>query len=211
MDPAVGFASQGSVLPARESRGLPVVSINVPEVDVEFLRVSEKQLPKFFAEYQRGGRRGSWDLDSDYGDNTPLGKLAEPVYLNRFVLGGQRNERVLNHLPIQDIAQLQQPGLYFAVLRRVGNFSGQFDTAFFTVSDIGLHARAYRDTLYVHTASLHDGSPLKGVELRVLDARGEAILKSASDGHGNALRTDTRGALTVSRRIRSRSRMRERV
>jgi len=71
LDPAVGFASQGSVLPARESRGLPVVSINVKEVDVEFLRVNEKSLPKFFSEYQRGGRRGSWDLDSDYGDSTP--------------------------------------------------------------------------------------------------------------------------------------------
>ena len=187
LEPVAGFASQGSVLPARDSRGLPVVSVNVPEVDVEFLRVREGELPRFFAQFQRGGRRGGWDLDRDYGGNAPLRELAEPVYLNRFVLGGQRNERVLNHLPIQDIAQLQQPGLYFAVLRRVGNFSGQFDTAFFTVSDIGLHARAYRDTLYVHTASLHDGSPLKGVELRVLDARGEAILKSASDGHGNAL------------------------
>ena len=39
-------------------------------------------------------------------------------YLNRFLLGGERNERVLNYLPIQDIAELQQPGLYFAVLRR---------------------------------------------------------------------------------------------
>ena len=40
LEPAVGFASQGSVLPSKESRGLPVVSINVPEVDVEFLRVT---------------------------------------------------------------------------------------------------------------------------------------------------------------------------
>ena len=55
MEPAVGFASQGSVLPARESRGLPVVSVNVPEVDVEFLRVRDSEVAKFFAEYQRGG------------------------------------------------------------------------------------------------------------------------------------------------------------
>ena len=59
--------------------------------------------------------------------------------------------------------------------------TGEFETAFFTVSDIGLHARAYRDTLYVHAASLHDGAPLKGVELRVLDAGGEAVLKAATD------------------------------
>jgi len=187
LDPAVGFASQGSVLPARESRGLPVVSINVPEVDVEFLRVTEKQLPKFFAEYQRGGRRGSWDLDSDYGDSTPLGKLAEPVYLNRFVLGGKPNERVLTYLPIQDIRELQDPGLYFAVMKRTGKFAGEFETAFFTVSDIGLHTRAYKDKLFVHTASLQDGSATGGVELKVLDARGEAILAGKTDGNGNAL------------------------
>ncbi|WBX92843.1 alpha-2-macroglobulin family protein [Pseudoxanthomonas mexicana] len=187
LDPAVGFASQGSVLPARESRGLPVVSINVPEVDVEFLRVSEKQLPKFFAEYQRGGRRGSWDLDSEYGDSTPLGKLAEPVYLNRFVLGGKPNERVLTYLPIQDIRELQDPGLYFAVMKRTGKFAGEFETAFFTVSDIGLHTRAYKDKLFVHTASLQDGSATGSVELTVLDARGEAVLAGKTDGNGNAL------------------------
>lgn len=187
LDPAVGFASQGSVLPARESRGLPVVSINVPEVDVEFLRVSEKQLPKFFAEYQRGGRRGSWDLDSEYGDSTPLGELAEPVYLNRFVLGGKPNERVLTYLPIQDIRELQDPGLYFAVMKRTGKFAGEFETAFFTVSDIGLHTRAYKDKLFVHTASLQDGSATGSVELKVLDARGEAVLAGKTDGNGNAL------------------------
>ncbi len=187
LDPAVGFASQGSVLPARESRGLPVVSINVPEVDVEFLRVTEKQLPKFFAEYQRGGRRGSWDLDSEYGDSTPLGKLAEPVYLNRFVLGGKPNERMLTYLPIQDIRELQDPGLYFAVMKPTGKFAGEFETAFFTVSDIGLHTRAYKDKLFVHTASLQDGSATGSVELKVLDARGEAVLTGKTDGNGNAL------------------------
>src|SRR5690606_12565130 len=204
LEPVAGFASQGSVLPARESRGLPVVSVNVDEVDVEFLRVREDALPRFFAQFQRGGRRGGWELDRDYGDGTPLRELAEPAYLNRFVLGGGRNERVVSHLPVQDIAELQQPGLYFAVMRRVGRCSDSYDTAFFTVGDIGLHAGAYRDRLYVHTASLRDGAPLKGVELRVLDARGQALLKSATDGNGNALldyRLDA-GHVLVARRGR---------
>ncbi|HEV8695116.1 MAG TPA: alpha-2-macroglobulin family protein, partial [Lysobacter sp.] len=125
LEPAVGFASQGSVLPARESRGLPVVSVNVSEVDVEFLRIKEKELPKFFAEFQRGGRRSGWDLERDYSwddedgtehSRTPLSNLAEPVYVNRFVLGGKKNERVLTYLPLQDIEELQEPGLYFAVM-----------------------------------------------------------------------------------------------
>ena len=187
LEPAAGFASQGSVLPARESRGLPVVSVNVAEVDVEFLRVREDNLPAFFRQYQRGGRRGSWELDSDYGDKTPIAQLAEPVYVNRFVLGGEQNERVLTYLPIQGIKELQQPGLYFAVMKRSGSFEGEYDTAFFSVSDIGLHTRAYKDTLFVHTASLANGAPVKQVQLRVLDAKGEVVLKGQSDANGNAL------------------------
>ena len=187
LKPVAGFASQGSVLPARDSRGLPVVSVNVGEVDVEFLRVREKQLPSFFSQYQRGGRRGSWELDSEYGDRTPMSQLAEPVYVNRFILGGKQNERVLTYLPTQDIKELQEPGLYFAVMKRTGSFDSEFDTAFFTVSDIGLHTRAYKDTLFVHTASLQSGASLKRVDLRILDAKGEVVLKGSTDANGNAL------------------------
>jgi len=197
LDPAVGFASQGSVLPARESRGLPVVSVNVPEVDVEFLRVREKDLPTFFSQYQRGGRRGSWELDSEYGDKTPLNQLAEPVYVNRFILGGKQNERVLTYLPIQDVKELQQPGLYFAVMKRTGSFDSEFDTSFFTVSDIGLHTRAYKDKLFVHTASLADGAAAKKVDLKIIDGKGEVILKGQTDGNGNALLNYTLDAAHV--------------
>jgi uncharacterized protein YfaS (alpha-2-macroglobulin family) len=187
LSPVVGFASQGSVLPVKESRGLPVVSVNVSEVDVEFLRVEEKSLPRFFVDYQRGGRRGSWELESEWSGRTALSKMAQPVYVNRFVLGGERNERVLTYLPVQEIPELQQPGLYFAVMKRAGSFGDQFETAFFTVSDIGLHVRAYRDRLFVHTASLRDGEGLGKAALRILDARGETVYRGETDSNGNAM------------------------
>jgi hypothetical protein len=189
LQPAVGFASQGSVLPARESRGLPVVSVNVPEVDVEFFRVRDSEVAKFFADYQRGGRRSGWQLDEgDYdGSRTPIRRFAESVYVNRFVLGGAQNERRLTHLPVQDIAELQQPGLYFAAMKQVGRFDGEYETAIFFVSDIGLHVRAYKDRIYVHTASLKSGEALSDVALSVLNRNGETTIKAATDGNGDAL------------------------
>ncbi|QNN46891.1 alpha-2-macroglobulin family protein [Thermomonas brevis] len=208
LDPAVGFASQGSVIPAKESRGLPVVSVNVDEVDVEFLRVRDAALPKFFAEYQHGGRRSNWELDPSWYDpddedsRSPINKLAEPVYVNRFVLGGERNERVLTYLPVQDIAELQKPGLYFAVMKKTGSFRGEYDVAFFSVSDIGLHVRAYKDKLFVHTASLASGEGIANVELRVLDARGEPVFKGSTDGNGNALLNYTLDAAHVLTAVR---------
>jgi uncharacterized protein YfaS (alpha-2-macroglobulin family) len=187
LKPVVGFASQGSVLPSKENRGLPVVSVNVAEVDVEFLRVRDAKLPAFFSQYQRGGRRGGWDLDSEYDDRSPLVDLAEPVYVNRFLLGGKQNERVLTYLPLKDITELQAPGLYFAVMKRTGSYEGEFETSFFTVSDIGLHTRAYKEQLFVHAASLQSGAATGKVDLKILDAAGEAVLKGQTDGNGNAL------------------------
>ena len=208
LEPAVGFASQGSVIPAKESRGLPVVSVNVDEVDVEFLRVRDAALPKFFADYQRGGRRSNWELDPSWYDEddkdsrSPINKLAEPVYVNRFLLGGERNERVLTYLPVQDIPELQKPGLYFAVMKKTGSFRDEFEVAFFSVSDIGLHVRAYKDKLFVHTASLASGDGIANVELKVLDARGEPVFKASTDGNGNALLATTLDAAHVLTAVR---------
>lgn len=187
LEPVVGFASQGSVLPARESRGLPVVSVNVPEVDVEFFRVKDKLLPTFYAQYQRGGQKDGYDLDASYNGHTPIAKMADSVYLNRFVLGGKENERVLNYLPIQSIDELAKPGLYFAVMKPAAHFKNGYQTALFFVSDIGLHVRAYKDKVFVHTASLRSGAPIPGVDLQVIDKKGEPVVKATTDASGNAL------------------------
>jgi uncharacterized protein YfaS (alpha-2-macroglobulin family) len=45
--PAFYFASRGMVLPAAQNGGLPVTTVNVPEVDIQFLKVKPDQLPKF--------------------------------------------------------------------------------------------------------------------------------------------------------------------
>ncbi len=188
MQPAIGFASQGSVLPARETRGLPVVSINVKEVDVEFLRVRDKEVSNFFAAYQKNGKRSGYELDASYWyrDGRPVAQIADSVYANRFTLTGKENERTLNYLPIQNITELSQPGLYFAVMKRAGSFAEEYETSFFFVSDIGLHTRAYEDALFVHAASLKSGAAAAGVELTILDAKGESVVTGRTDADGNA-------------------------
>ena len=161
------------------------------EVDVEFLRVSEKNLPQVLRRVpaRRPPRQlGPGQRYYDDDKHAACGELAEPVYVNRFVLGGKPNERVLTYLPIQDITELQEPGLYFAVMKRTGKFTGEFETAFFTVSDIGLHTRAYKDKLFVHAASLQQRRRRRrrrteGARRR----RARPFLKGETDGNGNAL------------------------
>ena len=49
LQPSVGFASRGSLLPTRLAEGLPVIALNVDKVDVEFFRVKPDSMPSFLA------------------------------------------------------------------------------------------------------------------------------------------------------------------
>ncbi len=191
MQPSVGFASRGSVLPARGTRGLPVIAVNTPQVDVEFFRVHDDSLSDFFAAYTHNGLRESWDLDPRWGwggrKGAPVTQIADSVYSHRFTLDCQANERCINYLPIQDIRQLAKPGAYFAVMRRAGNLRDSYATSVFYVSNIGLHTRAYQNRLFVHAAGLADGKPLPGVQLEIMDANGKGKVAGHTDDNGNAL------------------------
>ncbi|MGY3040986.1 uncharacterized protein YfaS (alpha-2-macroglobulin family) [Rhodanobacter sp. TND4EL1] len=194
---AVGFASHGSVLPARGTRGLPLVSMNVHDADVEFFRVHDDALSDLFCAYPRNGHRDSYELDHDVsyynkcGDDKrsrmPITDIADSVYANHYTLGGEANERTVTYLPVQNIKQLAQPGVYMAVVKAGGTFKDGYDTATFFVSDLGLHLRVYRDNVLLHVASLRDGTPVNAVDIEVRDADGHGKLKASTDADGNAL------------------------
>lgn len=178
--PLVGFASQGMILPTHESRGLPIIALNVAEVDVEFLRVDDKKIGKFLREFQQNGRRSYWSLDT-------LSRMSTSVYKNRFALQGQNNERSVNFIPIRDIDELRPAGLYFAVLNRAGQFSYEQETAMFFVSDIGLHVRAYKDRMLVLTTSLKTGAPKPNVALNLQNEKGVTLVDVSTDSNGLAM------------------------
>ncbi|MFC5527813.1 alpha-2-macroglobulin [Rhodanobacter ginsengisoli] len=194
---AVGFASHGSVLPARGTRGLPLVSMNVHDADVEFFRVHEDALSDLFCAYPANKHRDSYELDHDVRDwdtcdkNTrlrrPITDMADSVYANHYTLGGDANERTVTYLPVQGIPPLAQPGVYMAVVKQGGTFKGSYDTSIFFVSDLGLHLRVYRDNVLLHVASLRDGTPVTGVDVQIDDDGGHTRLKATTDGSGNAL------------------------
>ena len=93
----------------------------------------------------------------------------------------------MTYLPVQDIRQLAEPGVYVAVVKAGGTFKDGYDTATFFVSDLGLHLRVYRDNALLHVASLRDGSPVNAVDVEIRDEPGRSKLKATTDADGNAL------------------------
>src|SRR5207244_2178451 len=134
--PSYDLASNGMVLPAGQNGGLPVITVNVPEVDIQFLRVKNERLPDFLDrvitrpksnrqqaedeesdgdrneyDYRRSSLRGAvgyYQLDEFRG-------LTESVYLGRFAAERQPNRRSVTYIPVEDIRELREPGVYVAV------------------------------------------------------------------------------------------------
>lgn len=206
MPPAHFFASRGTVLPAGQNGGLPVVTVNTPEVDVQFLRVEPAQLPAFLdkvygirrneaaeegepsyydEEYYDGGavdlrgRTSGWYLDR-------LKDLSKSVYLGRFLTDDKKDRRHVSFLPVENIKELKEPGVYIAVMSAPGSFAGDYQTTYFYVSDIGLHLHRNGGRIDAFATSLKSGTALDGVEFELLDGDGKRVATVKGDGDGRA-------------------------
>lgn len=210
MAPSYFFASKGTVLPAGLNGGLPLVTVNVPEVDVEFLRVPPEKMPKFIGMVL--GRKGQHDNNSDEGESdagdndydywnnrnrlkgqtsgwqlNALQGMAESVYSNRFITNEVPNSRKVSFLPVEKISELKAPGIYVAVMRRPGFFDNDYQVTYFYVSDIGLHVRRQVKQTDVFTTSLLSGKAQGSVELEVIGAEGKVLLRGKTDGDGHGI------------------------
>ena len=177
--PAYDFASKGNILTARLTGGLPIMSVNVPEVDIEFMRVSDDRLPRFIDRFYKINTFYYYQLEHFSND-------LESVYLARFKTEARANARTITHIPVEQIKELQRPGLYIAVMKRPAHFDYNQRTTFFFVSDIGLHTRLYPQALDVYVNSLTSGQALADVRLELYDAKGNLLNKVFSDALGYA-------------------------
>lgn len=215
MPTAFYFASRGIVLPAEQNGGLPVVTTNVAEVDVQFLRVKPESLPAFLE--QVGGRQERPQRQSDYdgseegyegdccyedGGNARklkgtvggyvldrLREMSDSVYIGRFATDARQNRRNVNFLPVEKIKELQEPGIYVAVMSQPGRFGWDYQVTHYYVTDIGLHVRRHADQLDAFTSSLKTGKSMSGIELSLIDDSGKALAQAKSDGDGHAVFT----------------------
>jgi hypothetical protein len=200
MPEAFHFASRGVVLPAGQNGGLPVVTVNVPEVDVQFLRVRPDAWASFLQ--QVGGRREAasdeeGDQDPSGGESRLKGRVgidtleqlrasADLVHAGRFATDPRPNRRTVSFLQVERIEALKEPGLYVAVMNPPGRFAYDYQVTHFHVTDIGLHARRRAAQTDVFATSLKTGTALRDVEVSAIDAGGRPLAQARTDALGRA-------------------------
>ncbi|MGH8816843.1 MAG: MG2 domain-containing protein, partial [Achromobacter pestifer] len=224
MPPSFYFASRGVVLPAGQNGGLPVATVNVPEVDVQFLRVAPDRVPELFETVLGIGRNTAAESDEDddggrydesdwrYSDNRSLkgsvsnwdldrlNSLTTSVYQGRFITDDKPNRRHVTFLPVEGVKELQEPGIYVAVMSQPGRFRYEYQVTYFYVSDIGLHARRYSDRIEAYSVSLKSGQAISGAMFELVDGGGKTLAKAAADAQGHVL---FEGSFTNARVIRA--------
>lgn len=179
IQPSVGFASSGSLLPGKVISGLPVMALNVDKIDVNFYRVTERSLSQFINQWRYRSSISSWEVDD-------ILKMADLVYTGRFDLNPERNTREKLLLPLSDIKPLQQPGIYLAIMNKAGHYAYTNPATLFSLSDIAVSAHRYQNRLDIFTQSLENGTVQPKVELTLLDSKGVSVGQAVSDSDGHA-------------------------
>lgn len=187
-EPSASFAGNGQVMSTKMKRALPVVTLNVDDVDVDFFYIAPDDIPAW-SRFNNSQRSNYYRLKS-FTENNPL------VYSARFPIKHQRNQRTTTNLDLSNIPVLEKSGAYLAVLRIPGRYTNRYDTNFFTVSDIGIQVRRTVNSMHVLGNSVATGKPLKGVEISLYRGR-DLKARQETDGRGIATfsnwfqRTDT--------------------
>ena len=150
--PFVRFTGRAYVLPRTGQRGIPLVSVNTPSVNVNVFRIGDRNLintvvdsdfQKTLSSYQLS------DLGNERGVKVWTGELATATTLNQDVVTAFPVDQALGDL---------QPGVYVMTASAKGPGSGDDDgslaTQWFIVSDMGLTAFSGNDGIHVFVNSL---------------------------------------------------------
>lgn len=172
---AVRFLNRGSILPTDFTYGLAVESVNIKEVDVYFHRVDDKKISQVVRDRLSGY--------SYYVRNIP--EYAELAYTARYQLDYVANKRQTTNLPIHQVKELQQPGLYLAVMKPAGTYPYESQVTSFYISNLALHTRAFEKSIDIHALNISDGKPQSNVEIQVISRKGNVLARGVSDISGN--------------------------
>lgn len=173
IEPSFGFTSSGQVLSTALRRALPVTTLNVDEVDVDFFRIDPEHISQW-SSYTNNQRRYYYQFEG-FTRSNPL------VYSARFPIEHRRNQRTTTNLDLSDITELDDIGAYLAVLRQPGRYEYALQTAFFTVSDIGVQVRRQANQMRVYTRSIVSGDVRTDVVVELYGNDGLVASSEVSD------------------------------
>ncbi|HEX2216179.1 MAG TPA: alpha-2-macroglobulin [Xanthobacteraceae bacterium] len=181
--PFVRFSGRAYVLPKTGQRGIPVVSVNTQKVEIQILRIGDRNLmgTVLGSDFQRNlGRYELQRLAEERGTEVWKGELAVETILNT---------DVVTAFPVDQAVGDLQPGVYVMTAEPAGPKSDDYEalaTQWFIVSDLGLASFSGADGVHVFVQSLATTAPKGGVGVRLLARNNEVLAVRTTDAAGMA-------------------------
>lgn len=160
--PMVGFASTGFLLPSKSMSGLPINTLNVDKVDINFFKIKPEKLPILLDNY------GFIDMLSIWRSQS-MSEYTDLVYSSRFDLNPRPNAQETIIVNLSTVSELNQEGVYIAVMNEAGTYNESNPATIFSISNIGVSYHRYDNgKLAVTTHALDNGKPLANINLTLL-------------------------------------------
>ena len=183
--PFVRFTGRAYVLPRTGQRGIPLVSVNTPSVNVNVFRIGDRNLINTVIDSDFQKTLSSYQL-SDLGDERGV-----KVWSGELATATTLNQDVITAFPVDQALGDLQPGVYVMTAAAKGPGSGDDDgslaTQWFIVSDMGLTAFSGNDGIHVFVNSLASTEAVAKAEVRLVARNNEILATRKTDDAGHVL------------------------
>ncbi|MEO0370565.1 MAG: alpha-2-macroglobulin family protein, partial [Pseudomonadota bacterium] len=180
--PSVAFPGRAYVLPKSSEAALPVESVNLEEVELQLMRMSDRNLLRVMQDDLFGRPLDHWAAERFSTD------LAEEVWSGVGDVQNTLNQTMTTRLPLGDVLANEPPGIYALTARVPGEdiYDSEGATQWFVLSDLGLTTLKGNDGLHVFVKSLGNAAALEGVELTLLSRANDPLGTATTDAMGHA-------------------------
>ncbi|MCK1637301.1 alpha-2-macroglobulin family protein [Bradyrhizobium sp. 157] len=184
--PFVRFTGRAYVLPRTGQRGIPLVSVNTPSVNVNVFRIGDRNLINTVVDSDFQKTLSSYQL-SELGNERGV-----KVWSGELATSSTLNQDVVTAFPVDQALGDLQPGVYVMTAAAKGPGSGGDDdgslaTQWFIVSDMGLTAFSGNDGIHVFVNSLASTEAVSKAEVRLVARNNEILATRKTDDAGHVL------------------------
>lgn len=190
--PSVRFTGKNYVLPRTGQQGVPVVSVNTDRLDLDVMRIGDRNLINSVHSDDFLGQLGAYSASQIASDK------GQSVWTGSMEVKSELNKDVVTAFPVIEAVGALKPGIYVMFAKPSGGQAqpasdgDSYDdgstraTQWFVVSDLGLTSFSGPDGVHVLVRSLADASPVANAELRLIARNNEVLATARSDTNGYA-------------------------
>jgi len=188
----VRFLTGGHTL-LKNSNQLPIEAVNVENIDLKFWKIKIEKYQEFL---RYPNYRDSYSLNK-------LKTVADLIYTGQFTIDSVKNKTEIHNISLTGIPELEGHGIYFVTMAPSADYPYEFQTSWFSITNIGIQSRSFKDSIAVFTHKIPDASVYKDVQLTLYNNKHEIIGQTKTDQTGFAefnttgLKANTRASLIV--------------